>query len=97
MRPSSSIDKSNLGNAKTDGFTKDLHFAPKQYNLLLTIFFIPLIVFCVPVGLLAKKFGACYVLPAEMVRVSHLCLGNSNSNNNNNGVTDSRPRSSLAP
>lgn len=63
----SSIDKANLGNAKTDGFTTDLHFKTNQYSLLLTIFFIPLVLFATPVGLLIKRFGACYVLPSEMV------------------------------
>ena len=34
-----SIDKSNLGNAYTDGFTDDLGFVGSQYNILLSIFY----------------------------------------------------------
>jgi len=46
----SSIDKSNLGNAKTDGMTKDLHFTGDQYNILLSIFYVPLVLSAVPMN-----------------------------------------------
>ncbi|KAI0018867.1 major facilitator superfamily domain-containing protein [Xylariomycetidae sp. FL0641] len=62
-----SIDKSSLGNAKTNGFTEDLGFVGNQYNILMTTFYIPLIVCCPPVNLLAKKYGPGLVLPLEML------------------------------
>ncbi|RWA06169.1 hypothetical protein EKO27_g8938 [Xylaria grammica] len=35
------LDKGNLGNAQTAGLSKNLNFAPGQYNLIVGIFFIP--------------------------------------------------------
>lgn len=34
-----SLDKSNLGNAKTAGMDADLEFAPGEYNTVLSVFF----------------------------------------------------------
>ncbi|KAF2089586.1 MFS general substrate transporter [Saccharata proteae CBS 121410] len=62
-----SIDKSNLGNAKTDGLEDDLNFHGNQYNILLSIFYIPLVLAGPPMNLLTKKFGAKYVLPIAML------------------------------
>lgn len=64
---SSSIDKSNLGNAKTDGLEKDLHFHGDQYNILLSIFYVPFVLTGPPMNLLTKRFGAKYVLPCAML------------------------------
>lgn len=64
---SSSIDKSNLGNAKTDGLTKDLHFKGNQYNILLSIFYVPLVLSAVPMNMLTKRFGAKFILPIAMM------------------------------
>jgi len=64
---SSSIDKSNFGNAKTDGMTKDLHFTGNQYNILLSIFYVPLVLSAVPMNMLTKKFGAKFILPMAMM------------------------------
>jgi hypothetical protein len=63
----SSIDKSNLGNAKTDNMTTDLHFNGNQYNTLLSIFYVPLVLTALPMNMLTKKFGAKYVLPIAMI------------------------------
>ena len=62
----SSIDKSNLGNAKTDGLSKNLHLKKNQFNILLTIFYVPYVLFGPPMSILAKRFGAKYVLPGAM-------------------------------
>jgi hypothetical protein len=35
------IDKANLGNAKTDGFEKDIGLKDSQYSLILILFYIP--------------------------------------------------------
>jgi predicted MFS family arabinose efflux permease len=63
----SSIDKSNLGNAKTDGLTTDLNFKGNQYNILLSVFYIPLVLSAVPMNLLTKRFGAKFILPIAMM------------------------------
>ena len=63
----SSIDKSNLGNAYTDGFTNDLNFHGNQYNILLSIFYVPFVLSGPPMNMLTKRFGAKYVLPSAML------------------------------
>ncbi len=42
------LDKGNLGNAKTAGMDKDLHFKSNQYNLALSIFYIPFVLTAPP-------------------------------------------------
>lgn len=44
----------------------DLHFKPGQYNLLLSIFFVPYVLFAPPVAMLGKRFGPSRVLPIMM-------------------------------
>lgn len=41
------LDKGNLGNAKTDGLEKDLHFKSNQYNIILSVFYVPYVL-CAP-------------------------------------------------
>jgi MFS family permease len=80
-----SLDKSNLGNAKTAGLEgkqivpaihhlsilhspKDtLHLKGNQYNLILSIFFVPYVLTAPFLGLLGKKFGPNIVLPCMML------------------------------
>ena len=62
-----SIDKSNLGNAKTDHLEKDLNFHGNQYNILLSVFYAPFVLSGPAMNLLTKKFGAKYVLPIAML------------------------------
>lgn len=44
----------------------DLKFKDGQYNLLLSIFFVPYVLFAPPVAMLGKKFGPARVLPIMM-------------------------------
>ncbi|KAL3460830.1 major facilitator superfamily domain-containing protein [Aspergillus heterothallicus] len=60
------LDKGNLGNAETDGMSDDLNFAPGQYNLLLSIFFVPYVIFAPPFAMLGKRFSPARVLPILM-------------------------------
>jgi hypothetical protein len=53
----SALDKGNLGNAKTNHLEKDLHFRPTDYNTILSIFYIPYVIFAPPIGMLGKKYG----------------------------------------
>ncbi|KAL8408675.1 hypothetical protein RB594_007213 [Gaeumannomyces avenae] len=57
------LDKGNIGNAETAGFSKDLGFAPGQYNLILAIFFVPFVIFAPPISIIGKKYGPARVLP----------------------------------
>lgn len=68
------LDKGNLGNAKTDGLEKDLHFKSNQYNLILSIFYVPYVVFAPPIGMLGKKYGPHLVLPIMMFSFGTLTL-----------------------
>ncbi|EEH08259.1 conserved hypothetical protein [Histoplasma capsulatum G186AR] len=60
------LDKGNVGNAQTDGLSKDLNFKDGQYNLLLSIFFVPYVLFAPPVSMLGKKYNPARVLPILM-------------------------------
>jgi hypothetical protein len=42
------LDKGNLGNAKTAGLEKDLHFKGNQYNIILSVFYVPYVLFAPP-------------------------------------------------
>lgn len=43
------LDKGNLGNAKTDGMEDDLHFKGNQYNIILSVFYVPYVIFAPPI------------------------------------------------
>ncbi|KAF2837727.1 MFS general substrate transporter [Patellaria atrata CBS 101060] len=60
------LDKGNLGNAKTDSLEDDLHFKDGQYNIILSVFFVPYVIFAPPIGMLGKKYGPSRVLPIMM-------------------------------
>jgi len=77
----SSIDKSNLGNAKTDGLEKDLHFHGNQYNILLSIFYVPFVLTGPGMNLLTKKFGAKYVLPVAMLIFGSMAMISASTTN----------------
>ena len=63
-----SLDKSNLGNAKTAGLEASLGMAgTNQYNLILSIFFIPYVLTAPFLGILGKKLGPNRVLPCMML------------------------------
>ncbi|KAI9650982.1 hypothetical protein NHQ30_001019 [Ciborinia camelliae] len=62
-----SLDKGNLGNAKTDGLEKDLGFKSNQYNLILSVFYIPYVLCALPIAMLGKKYGPATVLPILMM------------------------------
>jgi MFS family permease len=70
----SRLDKGNLGNAKTNGFEKDLGFTGNQYNILLSIFYIPYVLCAPPVGMLGKKYGPAKVLPVLMFTFGSMTL-----------------------
>ena len=77
----SSIDKSNLGNAKTDGLDKDLHFVGNQYNILLSIFYVPFVLSGPPMNMLTKRFGAHVVLPSAMIMFGSMAMISASTTN----------------
>ena len=77
-----SLDKSNLGNAKTapddDGGSRglpyDLNFASNQYSQILSIFFVPYVLTAPVLGIIGKKYGPNRVLPTMMFAFGGLTL-----------------------
>ncbi|EXJ80591.1 hypothetical protein A1O3_06873 [Capronia epimyces CBS 606.96] len=69
-----SLDKSNLGNAKTAGLEKTLHLTGDDYNLLLSIFFVPYVLTAPFLGIMGKKFGPSRVLPVMMLSFGFFTL-----------------------
>ncbi len=61
-----SLDKSNLGNAKTAGLEKTLKLTGNQYNTILSVFFVPYVLTAPFLGILGKKYGPSKVLPLMM-------------------------------
>ncbi|KAK1957399.1 major facilitator superfamily transporter [Colletotrichum sublineola] len=61
------VDRSNLGNAETDGMSKDLGFVGEQYSLLILLFYIPNGLCDLPLNLLTKRYSGRMVLPGLMV------------------------------
>ncbi|KAF4956251.1 hypothetical protein FSARC_11650 [Fusarium sarcochroum] len=57
------LDRANLGNAKTDGIEQDLNMAANQFSLLLTTFYIPYALFNVPWSILSKRFNPSVIIP----------------------------------
>ncbi|KAI1625095.1 major facilitator superfamily transporter [Exophiala viscosa] len=69
-----SLDKSNLGNAKTAGLEKDLKLTGDDYNMILSIFFVPYVLTAPFLGILGKKFGPNRVLPIMMMSFGFFTL-----------------------
>ena len=61
------LDRSNIGNAKIEGLTEDLHMTGPQYNWCLTVFFFAYAAFEVPSNLLLKRLRPSIWLPTIMV------------------------------
>ncbi|KAF3008273.1 hypothetical protein E8E14_002904 [Neopestalotiopsis sp. 37M] len=61
-----SVDRSNLGNAQTDGLGNDLGFVGNQYSLLILLFYIPNGLCDLPLNMLTKRFSGKVMLPGLM-------------------------------
>lgn len=68
------LDKSNLGNAKTAGLTDDLGFTGNQYNIIVSIFFVPYVLFAPPCAMLGKRYGPHRALPCMMFGFGSMTL-----------------------
>ncbi|KAI4236434.1 MAG: hypothetical protein L6R40_006144 [Gallowayella cf. fulva] len=61
-----SLDKSNLGNAKTHGLEKTLGLKGHDYNTILSVFFVPYVLTAPFLAILGKQYGPNRVLPLMM-------------------------------
>ncbi|RDB24141.1 hypothetical protein Hypma_008809 [Hypsizygus marmoreus] len=68
------LDKGNVGNAKTDGWDKDIGLVGNQYYILVMIFYVPFCIFGTPISLLVKRYSAARVLPCMMVGFGSMSL-----------------------
>lgn len=68
------LDKGNLGNAQTAGLTDDLGIPKAKYNLIVSIFFVPYVVFAPPIAMIGKRFGPARVLPILMLVFGSMTL-----------------------
>lgn len=69
------LDRANLGNAKTDGLEKDLGMTGNQFSLLLVLFYVPYALFNVPWTLLAKKYNSARVIPFTILAWGACTMG----------------------
>ncbi|KZP00222.1 MFS general substrate transporter [Calocera viscosa TUFC12733] len=71
------LDRGNIGNAKIAGLTTDLGLVGNQYNIALTMFFVPYCIFECPANLVLKKFRPSRWLPGIAVvwGIVMTCMG----------------------
>ncbi|KAF4870883.1 putative transporter [Colletotrichum siamense] len=68
------LDKGNIGNAETDGMSTNLGFKDGQYNLIVSIFFVPYVVAAPFVAFVGKRFGPAVILPILMFTFGSMTL-----------------------
>ncbi|KAJ3569770.1 hypothetical protein NP233_g4838 [Leucocoprinus birnbaumii] len=61
------LDKGNVGNAKTEGWDKDIGLTGNQYYILVMVFYVPFCLAGTPISLIAKRYSAARVLPIMMI------------------------------
>ena len=61
------LDKGNISNAKTDGLDIDIGISGDRWNLMLSIFYIPFVLFAFPISLVIKKYNACLLYTSRCV------------------------------
>ncbi|OAL46979.1 MFS general substrate transporter [Pyrenochaeta sp. DS3sAY3a] len=67
----SHIDRANIGNAKIEGMVEDLGLSSIQWNIVLSVFFVPYILLEVPSNMLLKKFKR----PSYYLGILIVCWG----------------------
>ncbi|KAG9088106.1 hypothetical protein FS749_002413 [Ceratobasidium sp. UAMH 11750] len=58
------LDRANIGNAKLDGLTTDIHVVGANYNTSLALYFVGYVLWEVPANIVLKKFNPKVWLPA---------------------------------
>lgn len=61
------LDRSNIGNAKLEGLTKDLGISNDAYLWTLTIYFFGYVLFEIPSNIVLKRFSPSSWLPTLMI------------------------------
>ncbi|KAF6802252.1 allantoate transport protein [Colletotrichum sojae] len=61
------LDRGNVGNAQTQGFTTDIGAAPDDLNLAVSLFFITFVLFQPPSAAIGRWLGAKHWIPIMMV------------------------------
>lgn len=61
------LDRANLGNAKTDTLEKDLHLFGHDYSLVLIFFYVPFAIFNIPASILANRTTPAIVTPLLVI------------------------------
>ena len=71
------LDRVNIGNAKIQGLTKDLHMSGTQYNVASMILFVPYILLEVPSNIVLKKVAPSMWLSGLMFfwGITTMCQG----------------------
>lgn len=72
----SALDRGNLGNAETDGLSKDLGLHGHQFSLIVTALNVPFACLTVPGVMLARRLGAHVAMPGFMLCWGTVCLLN---------------------
>ncbi|GKT67599.1 major facilitator superfamily transporter [Colletotrichum tofieldiae] len=62
------LDRGNVGNAQTQGFTQDIGAVPDDLNLAVSLFFITFVLFQPPSAAVGRWLGAQHWIPIMMVR-----------------------------
>ncbi|KAF6792050.1 transporter C1002.16c-like protein 24 [Colletotrichum sojae] len=65
----SHLDRANIGNAKIEGLAEDLNLTGVQWNVALSLFFVPYILLEVPSNILLKKFKRPSVYLGSLVTI----------------------------
>ncbi|KAF8815171.1 MFS general substrate transporter [Phlegmacium glaucopus] len=58
------LDRTNIGNARVAGLQKDLHLTDEQYQICLSVFYVPYIAAELPSNLLLKRVGPRLLMPS---------------------------------
>ncbi|KAK1624428.1 inner membrane transport protein yfaV [Colletotrichum phormii] len=65
----SHLDRANIGNAKIEGLAKDLGLSGVQWNIALSVFFVPYVLLEVPSNIILKKFNRPSVYLGTLVTI----------------------------
>jgi MFS family permease len=68
------LDKGNISNAKTDNIETALHMKDSDWNILLSIFYIPFVLCAFPITFVIKKYNPAVVIPLLMFGFGSLSL-----------------------
>ncbi|KAF8817611.1 MFS general substrate transporter [Phlegmacium glaucopus] len=58
------LDRTNIGNARVAGLQSDLHLTDKQYQICISVLFVPYVLSELPSNLLLRKIGPRLLMPS---------------------------------